>query len=85
MKTFHLSLDKCGDDIPQHDPDGNDIQMHEASNGDLIISFSDKWLEESDWQAGDVLRFEINEDAGSSQIINTTYEERKKAASDQSV
>lgn len=85
MKTFHLSLNAIGDDVPQHNPEGEDLQMHEASNGDLIITFSEKWLEESGWRADDVLRFEIDEEAQTSKIINVTYEERNKETSEQAI
>lgn len=64
-----------------HDENGDDIQLHELSDGSGLVSFSDKWIKEQNWKIGDSLKLEVTYLGGLS-IINTDYLKRVKEKED---
>ena len=78
MKSFTLTLERSGSDIPEHNPAGEEVQMHELPNGDVVLTFNPDFLEFMDWQPEDILTWNINEEPKFFEIINVTMEERKK-------
>ena len=64
-----------------HDPDGDDIQMHDPNDGseDVIFSFSDRLIQSMDLQPGDVMKFEGDaENPSTWRLINKSAEDRKQ-------
>ena len=64
---------------PEHDPAGDPIQTHELPSGELLITFSQEWLDENDWRVGDKLVWTINEETGGVSLTCPDAEARKAA------
>jgi len=60
--TVDISSAKTADTI-YHDPNGEDIQLHNVEDGDLVISFSDDFREKSGWQVEDTLVWTVDTNA----------------------
>lgn len=59
-----LSVEPTTPDI-QHDPEGPILQVHQLDDGSAIITFDEVFLAEADWQPGDTLVWDLNEDSAS--------------------
>lgn len=73
-----LSAETLPED-PVHDPAGDHIQCHELPSGELLLTFSPWWVEEHDYQVGDVITFEVDEQNCRLTFVNTTGDERASA------
>ena len=59
----------------EHDPNGPDVQVHEEGD-EVFITFSDDFLEKSDWRVDDEIIWEIGSN-GELAISNPKAEVRK--------
>lgn len=59
MATFETRVD---DHLPDlHDPAGPDVQVHEVGD-EVVLTLGVDFLEESGWQAGDVIIWDLQGD-----------------------
>lgn len=67
---------------PQHDPNGDQVQTHELESGELLLTFSDAFIEQMDWRVGETLVWNINEESGGL-TLSSPQADARKALQDQ--
>lgn len=67
---------------PQHDPAGDAIQTHALESGELLLTFSDEFIEQMDWRVGETLVWDINEETGGL-TLSSPQADARRALQDQ--
>ena len=62
---------------PEHDPNGDQVQTHELESGELLITFSDDFVQQMDWRVGEALVWNINEETGGLTLTCPQADERR--------
>jgi hypothetical protein len=79
IMTFNQSLESDPALTVLHDPNGQEAQFHELPDGSGVITFSDEFCNQCDWQVGDEIIMDIEQANAGLSIQNKSAIQRQEA------